>query len=32
MQWQPDTAFLLGLDFFSEPVSGLGEADWQRAD
>ena len=31
MQWQPDTAFLRGLDFFSEAVSGLGEADWQRA-
>ena len=31
MQWQPDTAFLRGLDFFSEAVGGLGEADWQRA-
>jgi uncharacterized protein (TIGR03086 family) len=31
MQWQPDTAFLRGLDFFSEAVRGLGESDWQRA-
>ena len=31
MQWQPDTAFLRGLDFFSDAGSGLDEAGWQRA-
>ena len=31
MQWQPDTAFLRGLDFFSGAVSGLDEAGWQGA-
>jgi uncharacterized protein (TIGR03086 family) len=29
MQWQPDTAFLRGLDFFSDAMSGLGGTDWQ---
>src|SRR3984957_13439942 len=30
MQWQPDTAFLQGLDFFSGAVAELGDAAWQR--
>ena len=31
MQWQPDTAFLQGLDFFSGAVAELGDAAWQGA-
>lgn len=30
MSWQPDTAFLDGLRFFSAAVSQLVPADWQR--
>jgi uncharacterized protein (TIGR03086 family) len=31
MRWQPDTAFLQGLDFFSGVVGELGDAAWPRA-
>ena len=31
VQWQPDTAFLRGLDFFSGAVSELDGDAWQRA-
>ena len=31
MQWQPDEAFLRGLDFFGGAVGELGMADWDRA-
>lgn len=31
MQWQPDEAFLRGLDFFGGAVSELDMADWDRA-
>lgn len=30
MQWQPDEAFLRGLDFFGGAVSQLDPADWDR--
>ena len=29
MRWQPDAAFLRGLDFFSGPVGELDMADWE---
>ncbi len=29
MRWQPDTAFLRGLGYFSGAVGELGMADWQ---
>jgi uncharacterized protein (TIGR03086 family) len=31
MQWQPDTAFLQGLDFFSGAVGELSDAAWQAS-
>ena len=31
MRWQPDEAFLRGLDFFGGAVGELGMADWDRA-
>ena len=31
MQWQPDTAFLRGLDFFSGAVSEVADDAWQGA-
>ena len=31
MQWEPDTAFLRGLDFFSGAAGELGDAAWEGA-